>query len=354
MLWRVAIAVAIIGCAATHAASAGAGSGGGRFIVFPLEGVNVAPISTGAATEVLISALRSRGVEVVDLEDPRTDGAKGEIARANGCTGYIDGKLVKLGALIRVSINERTLDGRVRTSRDAEAKNDDDLVGVLERISLALAGGASVGATLDLDNATVVETQRKTNTYKMEKNFGIVMGGTFGVGDTMDTGMLLAFDGRLETGDLLVVLNAGIVVASADPYDDFADDARIDYDYGYGGDAIDSELDDDTPGLQFWFGFDFAYYLTHTPIAPYLGAGVGMFVGGRVHIRERVDTDHDGYNDATQYSDSHLGLDMHPTVGVELLRHTSIRVHFELRYAFDIAERGRFGHGPMVLAGINF
>jgi hypothetical protein len=367
MTWRMAIAAAIIGCAAARAAGADDLRTGERFVVFPFEGVNVPPSSARASTEVLVSLLRSRGLEIADLEEPAAAGGgpealptppttvdKGEIARAHGCSGYIDGKLVRLGALIRVSVNERDLDGRVRESREAEARNDDDLVGVLERISAALADGGSVDGTLTLDNATVVETQRKTNTYRMEKNFGLVIGGTFGVGDTMDSGMLLAFDGRLETGDLLVVLNAGIVVATPDEYDDFLESAHVERDYGSSGDTAGASADEGAPGFQFWLGFDFAYYLTHTPIAPYLGAGVGMFVGGRVHLRDRVDTDHDGFEDGTRYSDSEVGLDVHPTIGVELLRHTSIRVHVEVRYACDFAERGRFGHGPMVLAGIDF
>jgi len=131
--------------------------------------------------------------------------------------------------------------------------------------------------------------------------------------------------------------------------------SESDRDYDYVSDAATYETSDDAPpGFQFWFGFDFAYYLTHTPIAPYLGAGVGMFTGGRVHVRERVDSNNDGFNDATDYHDSKLGVDIHPTVGLELVRHSSIRVHFEFRYACDFSERGRFGHGPLILAGIAF
>lgn len=364
MWWRAGLAVAIAAFAAARTAGAGPVPGGERLVVFPLEAVNVPAASARAATEVLVSALRSRGIEIVDWEGsgaadgaagaPLTAEQKGAIARSLGCTGYVDGKLVRLGALIRVSINERGLDGRVRESREAEAKNDDDLVGVLERISLALAGGASVDATLDLDNATAVETQRRSNLRRMERSLGVVLGGAFGVADSMDSGMLMAFDARLETGDLLIALNAGFVVASPDDYDDFADGARVVHDGGYTADAVDPALADEEPGFQFWLGFDFAAYLTHTPVSPYVGAGVGMFVGGRVHLRERIDSDRDGYEDATRYSDSKVGLDLHPTIGVELLRHTSIRVHVELRYACDFAERGRFGHGPMFLAGIAF
>jgi len=302
MPWKVAIVAAIIVSCAVRAAGADGRQTGGCLLMFPLDGVNVAPSSAGASTEVLVSALRSRGVQIADLEGPGAAGPpsaplapreKGALAQAHGCSGYLDGKLVRLGALIRVSVNERGLDGRVLESREAEAKNDDDVVGVLERISEALAGGGSVDETLTLDNATVVETQRKANAFRMENNFGMALGGIFGVGDTMDTGMLLAFDGRLETGDLLVVLNVGIVVAAADRYDDFWGSSRIDRDYDYAGDATD-------------------------------------------------------------YHDSKLGVDMHPTIGLELVRHSSIRVHFELRYACDFSERGRFGHGPLLLAGIAF
>jgi hypothetical protein len=363
MLRRIAVALGIAGCLAGQAASAQNETAGLKLVVFPLQGVNVQASVARASTEVLTSALRNQGFAITDWEAPPpapgdsaivaadvpagdaaaapelTAQRKGEVARELGCNGYIDGKLVRLGTKVRVSINRRDLDGKVVDSRESEAKTEDDLVGVLERIAMAFAGNKTVDETLDLDNATMAETQRQAQRFRLEKNFGLVIGGMFGVADTMDTGVLIGFDGRLEIKQLVIILNAGLGIAAPDAYDDsFMDEG------------------DNSVGMQVWLNLDVDGYLSHTPISPYIGAGVGMFIGGRVHMKDR-DRDHDGItaepND-TKYYDSKVGFDVHPTLGVEFLRHAAIRVHVEVRYSFDFAVEGAFGHGPMVFAGIDF
>ena len=348
-------ALGIAGFLAASAAHAQEKAVGQQLVVFPLQGVNVPGNIALASTEVLTSALRNQGFAIVDWEAPAaaadaatdesdlTTRRKGEIARELGCTGYVDGKLVRLGTKIRISINKRDLDGKVVDSRESEAKTEDDLVGVLERIAIAFAGDKSVGETLNLDNATMAETQKQAQRFRLESHMGLVIGEMFGVMDTMDTATVLAFDGRLEIKDLLVTLNAGVGIAPADDYDDLW---RND----------DLKNDDDKPGLQLWLNLDVGGYLSHTPIAPFLGAGVGMFIGGRVHMKEK-DADNDNITNEpndTKYYDSKVGFDLHPTFGVEFLRQASIRIHIEVRYHFDFAEQGHFGHGPSGLAGINF
>jgi hypothetical protein len=353
MLRRIAVALWIAGCLAGRAASAQNETAGLKLVVFPLQGVNVQVSVARASTDVLTSALRNQGLAITDWEAPPqapgdtaaapelTAQRKGEIARELGCNGYIDGKLVRLGTKVRVSINRRDLDGKVVDSRESEAKTEDDLVGVLERIAMAFAGDKTVDETLNLDNATMAETQRQAQRFRLEKNFGVVIGGMFGMADTMDTGVLIGFDGRLEIKQLVVILNAGLGIATPDEYDDS---------------FLNEDQSDDNVGMQVWLNLDVDGYLSHTPISPYIGAGVGMFVGGRVHMKDR-DRDHDGItaepND-TKYYDSKVGFDVHPTLGVEFLRHAAIRVHVEVRYSFDFAVEGAFGHGPMVFAGIDF
>jgi hypothetical protein len=159
----------------------------------------------------------------------------------------------------------------------------------------------------------------------------------FGIADTMDTGGLIGLDARLEIKQLLVILNVGFGIASPDKYDDSVMD------------------DEDAVGMQLWLNVDVDGYLSKTPITPYLGAGVGMFLGGRVHIKEE-DKNNDGINGVndTDYKDSVVGFEVHPTMGVEFLRHSAIRVHLEMRYSLNFAVEGVFGHGPMVMAGIAF
>jgi len=280
---------------------------------------------------------------------------KAEIARALGCTAYVDGMLVKLGSKVRVSINKRDLDGNVVDDRQAEAKSEDDLVGVLERIAMAFAGDKSVDETLDLDNATAAEAQRKANRFRLEKNFGAMIGGAFGVGDSMDTAGLLLFDARLEIKDLLLIVNAGLGLAADDDYDDYSETDEPDDDDDISGGY---KYDKDTgSNAQAFVDVAVAYYLTHTGVAPYLGAGVGIFFGGRVNkAGEKAGvTGTDNINGWERPPmDSEIGFELFPVIGLEILRQTSIRVHLELRYSLNFGSDSAFGHGPAVLAGIAF
>ena len=355
MLLRVAVVLGMTVCLTAQAAGAQDKTAGLKLVVFPLQGVNVQSSVARASTEVLTSALRNQGFSITDWEAPASDAApdqaaaapelttqrKGEIARELGCNGYVDGKLVRLGTKVRVSINRRDLDGKVVDSRESEAKTEDDLVGVLERIAMAFAGDKTVDETLNLDNATMAETQRQAQRFRLEKNLGVSIGGMFGLEETMDSGVLIGFDGRLEMKQLLIILNAGFGIAAPDKYDD----------------SFMAESNDSV-GMQLWLNIDIDGYLSKSPVAPYLGAGVGMFIGGRVHIIEK-DRDNDGiYHEVgdTKYYDSKVGFEVHPTFGVEFLRHASIRIHLEMRYSLNFAVEagGAFGHGPMVMAGIAF
>ena len=415
------LALLTMAIAAGTAAAQEASRPGGKLAVFPLEGVNVQPNIVVASTEVLKSALRNQGFDIVDWEeslvtvaappappqpgplppppppdpyattgttDPAaqpqplvavpppappapavappspppaagpvvlTTAKKAEIARNLGCIAYIDGMLVRLGTKVRVSINKRDLDGKVIDDRQTEAKSEDDLVGVLERIAMAFAGDKTVDETLNLDNATMAEAQRRSNRFRLEKNFGAMIGGAFGINQTMDTAGMLVFDARLEIKDLLLIINAGLGFAADDGYDDYdnrdssdtSGDDGTDYTYKKDGDA----------NVTAFVDVSVAYYLSHTGVAPYLGAGVGVFFGGRVHDKG----DKASLGDTTQINgwdeppmDSEIGFELFPVLGLELLRQTSIRVHLEFRYSLNFGSDSAFGHGPVAFAGVDF
>jgi hypothetical protein len=251
---------------------------------------------------------------------------KTAIARQLGCSGYVDGKLVRLGTKIRVSINLRGLDGNVVQALQTEAKTEDDLANALERIAMALAGDKTVEETLNLDNATMAEAQRQSNRFRIEKNLGVVIGHAFGFADSLNSFTFVAFDGRFEIKDALIEINGGFAMC----------------------DDVD---------FQFIIDIAAAYYLTHTPISPYLGVGFGVFFfGNRLEgKRDCNDTDGDGFDDDCDYSDpSMIGWEVFPAVGVEFLRHSSIRLHVDLRYLFDFAGEAHWGHGLAIMAGVNF
>jgi hypothetical protein len=389
-------AALLIALAAGGARAEGGAKTTGKLVVFPLEGVNVQQSVVDASTEVLASALRNQGFDIADLEDaavepapaplppapppppppPPPDAAtpigttagagqpqmlvapppppppaiaappiapfagpfaltaarKGEIARGLGCVGYVDGKLVRLGTKVRVSINKRDLDGKIVDDRQTEAKTEDDLVGVLERIAMAFAGNKSVDETLDLDNATMAETQRQANRFRLEKNFGAVIGALVGFNDSEDTAALVLFDGRFEIKDLLLGVNAGLGLS--------------------GDDSRDTNNDMDA---HFLINVNVAYYLAHSNVAPYIGAGLGVFFGNRLELTDRAKREAAAHSSiSSSDSPTTVGFDVYPTFGIEFLRQTSIRVHLDLRYVFDFAENAYWGHGLVALAGINF
>jgi hypothetical protein len=378
--------------AGTAIAAEGGAKASGKIVVFPLEGVNVQPNVVEASTEVLASALRNQGFDIADWDGttpaaeppppppppptppPAPDAAaeppppavapaaappapmpvaaptpaypppavspaltaakKGEIARGLGCVGYVDGKLVRLGTKVRVSITKRDLDGNVVDDRQSEAKTEDDLVGVLERIAMAFAGDKTVDETLNLDNATMAETQRQAHRFRLEKNFGAVIGALVGFNDSEDTAAMIMFDGRFEIKDLLLAVNAGLGLSG--------DDGR---DYN-------NDLD-----AHFLINVNVAYYLAHSSVAPYLGAGLGVFFGNRLELTDKAKreaAEEADVLDSSSDGPTMVGFDVYPMFGLEFLRHTSVRVHLDLRYVFDFAESSYWGHGMMALAGIDF
>jgi hypothetical protein len=358
---------------------------GMRIAVFPLEGINVNDSVATASTEVLSAALSRQGFEVLDwragLAQPQVPppppivppapaapapvpvpvppppapaqappaalatpplavpapapvpppapppATKGEIAKAAGATGYVDGKLIRLGSKVRVSVSLRDPSGALVDDRQAEARSDDELAIVLERIAMAFAGNKAVEATLSLDR-TIGEARRRASKPRLEANFGAATGVLVGLLDSEDTPApdvtaLLAFDARLELGRVLIGLNAGLGLSD--------DDGNTDTE------AVDA---------HFFVNILAAYYLSNGSLAPFLGAGVGFFVGYRVG----------SYGDASADSSSDappVGFEAFPTFGLEFLRHAPIRLHLDLRYAFDFAG-ARWGHGPVALLGLDF
>jgi hypothetical protein len=375
---RCALAAAALALVAGPAAAQdGEGSGGRtaksrpaeKIAVFPFEAVNVAPGVVRAASAVLESELRKRGFTVAEWElevseppepEPEPEPEPGptepvsappihppppppiapaapvalappapelstvqkrEIARDIGCDFYLDGSLVKLGSEIRVAVFKRDLDGAVVDSREMPAGNDDDLVTVLERIAQAFAERKTVDQTLDLDNATRAEARDLPERFRLEKNFGAIIGQAFGVGDSMHYFTILAFDARLEIGDAMVELSAGFAPGESE-------------------------------STQMMIDIGAAYYLTHTRIAPYLGAGAGVFFGDRIEAGgggEPSPSGLDGGDDEFA-----VGFEAFPVLGLEFLRHSSIRLHLDFRYSFSWSPDGDFGHGPVALVGINF
>lgn len=381
---RGALALLLALLAAPAARAEGNPRAGMKIVVFPLEGINVPESVASASSEVLVSALRRQGFDVLDapapapapapaappppaavqpvvappapVPPPPPPGAppeappaaaqpvaappappaqlppppaptRGELAASAGASGYVDGKLVRLGSRIRVSINLRDASGAITDDRQTEARSDDELVIVLEKVAMAFAGNTAVDATLSLDRARA-EERRRASKPKLQANFGAAAGVLVGLrrtedGDAADGTALLGFDGRLDVGRLLVGMNAGVGMSDDD------------------GNRDKEEVD-----AHVFVNILAAYYLSGGSLAPFIGAGAGFFVGYRIGSFDD-DIDDDGGDSPP------IGFDVFPTFGLEFMRHSSMRFHVDLRYAFDFTG-AHWGHGPVVLLGLDF
>jgi TolB-like protein len=246
------------------------------------------------------------------------------IAREAGADQFIQGSLTRLASQIRVTALVKDIGGQEINNQVMDARTEQDLANVLERIAQALVDRRSAAETLDLDNATMHETQQLPERYKLETNMGAIVGQAFSLSDEMNHLTMLAFDARFEIKDLLVELNAGLVFSAG---------------------KSDRETE---PGLL--AGITLAYYLSHTSVAPYLGAGAGIYIGELLASEKKSEP---GVYDGDS-KEMNMGFHASPMLGVEFLRRTRIRVHVDLRWMLAFDASGRFGHGPMPMIGINF
>lgn len=247
---------------------------------------------------------------------------KAQIARELGCDYYMDGKLVTLGTKTRITVEKHNMEGDAVDARVMEGRSEDDLIIVFERMAMAFANDQETDETLGLDNATRAEALRQSNRFALEKNFGISIGETFSFSDRMDHFTRIAFDGRLEMKELMVDINAGFGLTGGE-----------------------------NPKAHFVAGVGLGYYLSHTSVAPYLGAGFGIFAGERVSISSNNAGD---WSDSSDGDDVAVGFELYPALGIEFLRHSSIRVHIDFRYNFSVVTDNAYGHGLTALMGINF
>ncbi len=298
------------------------------------DAVNVDPGLAQATSISVATELEARGMRIVDAEasmmsvDARPPdeslgelGIKSDTAVRLGATHYVDGSLVGLGRTIQIRAAIHTLDGEVLATKKVQVTSQNDLPRAVTQIVDVLVEEPSdvpteitQPAVESVPNATAPtpnpSLKKKVQKPPSEKNFGLIFGQAFGFGE-MTSFSQIGFELRFELDNLFI----GVTPC-----------------FGFGEDGIG------TP--QFIFDTTVAYYITRTRVAPYIGAGIGLFVGNRLG----ADNPDDDYS---------LGWTLFPTIGVELLRHTFMRIHIDFRYIFNYSME-QFGHAPMALAGVNF
>lgn len=165
---------------------------------------------------------------------------------------YLSVEAVRLDRTTIVTATLYNQDGSVVRSAKMSAKSVDDFQYVSERLVSALMSGAPVEKTRTLDNITTEEAEGKNRTF-VEKVFGFKTSWVVPYSSQIDlpTMVGVSFDGRLEGKNYFLEFGAGILLP-ASTYDGGGG-------HGYGG--VFAEI-------------GASYYLTHTSVSPYLGAGV--------------------------------------------------------------------------------
>lgn len=241
---------------------------------------------------------------------------KRAVAVELGCTHYLEGRLVALGNRINLQLKIVRTNGEIVASEVMLANSENDLPLIIPRIVEALIDQKTVKETPEVDNATQDETQNLSRLSRFETNFGILMGQAFGMGD-MKSLTIVNFDGRFEFDDVLAEINTGLGIVTKPVRPSLIVDVAV------------------------------GYYLTQRVVAPYLGVGMGIFIGDRM---ERKCGDDRASNKCDEFQ---IGWNVFPMFGLELLRQTSLRLHLDFRYLFSFTD-SKFGHAPMALVGINF
>jgi hypothetical protein len=257
--------------------------------------------------------------------------------RELGCRYYITGSIVRLGNQTTLMLSLSNVDAGTLSAKKVVARNDSELPRAVTTIT------SHIGSDLDQhiqSNATeagyadgapgsgTAPAAPPKSKINFEKNLGIAIGQAISVKDEMYSFTSFNFNGRFEFNQILLVTTAGFAMGNR-------------------------EFEN---GFHFNLDIALAGYLTRTQVAPYLGAGVGLFVGNKLdHCPGDDDDNYYSYDEDSCYEDDSLvGWEVFPVIGVEILRTFNIRLHVEGRYLLAFNAYKDWGHGPMMMIGVAF
>ena len=315
--------------------------------IFPLRAVNTPPGVTEAVEATLSARLEALGHRVVTgtpLEPDEAVTADRPIttsmparAVAAGCTFYIHGSLIQLGTQTDVDLNLFNSAGTLVASERASVVGEAALPAMLQntatRFDAAMGPPPGSVPSEEPSGQTAPPPLPPAGTREADTNvshFGIAFAQIIGVSKSMHTSTLFHFNGRFQFNRVLMILNTGFAFGST------------------------HEIE---RGLHFGLDLTAAAYLTHTMIAPYVGAGFGMYIGSLLQRCGRDVRSGDGTyeEDNVRCTDRpYIGWEGFPTLGVEFLQTRSLRVHFEGRYIIAFNAEMNWGHGPMMMVGVAF
>lgn len=165
---------------------------------------------------------------------------------------YLLVEAVRLDQTTIVTATLHNQDGSTVRKEKMAAKSVDDFQHVTERLVLALLSGTSVEKTRTLDNVTKGEADGSNRTF-VEKIFGFKTSLIMPYSSQIDLPMMVgtSFNGRLEGDSYFLEFGGGFLLPTS--ANNGADQG------GYGGMFAD---------------IGWSYYLTHTNVSSYVGAGV--------------------------------------------------------------------------------
>jgi hypothetical protein len=245
--------------------------------VFPVAGTNLSEGESAAIGALIaVSYFDQSGARVLD---PAQTGpvlaqqpSEPDAARQLGLTQYIHVQAVRLGQRITLHASLHNVHGSRLYDVKTTAMSIDDMEPVSERIAGSLYRRTPLEHTRELDNITGKEAHRPNRMFS-EKVFGMRTGMVlpFGADVEADAALFAEFDGRLEAESYFLEFAAGLMLPS-----------QFDNDSDYDG----------VGGLIGLVGG--AYYLTHSNVAPYLGAGLsprlmfGAYSGAALTLNGRI------------------------------------------------------------------
>lgn len=260
--------------------------------VFPVEGVNLNEGELNAIGVLLATAYESHSGSPVlkpSVTGPALQqaGSARDAAAQLGLSEYITTEAVRLDTRIVVTAVRRNRHGSELFRVQQTATSLDDMQPVADRVAGALYRRTEVEHTRTLDNVTGMEARRPNRMFA-EKVFGARVGLVVPLAKHLQTEptVLAQFDGRLEGTNYFLEFAGGIMLPSDLSSDDDA--------YG---------------GLVGHVGA--SYYLTHTSVSPYVGAGLSP----RIVFGE--------YQGVGLTANAHLGL--------MFMRHSSSRIYVEVQ-----------------------
>ena len=254
-----------------------------------------------------------------------------------GARYYITGSLVRLGHQTTIALELKHTDSGTVSAKKVVARTDGELPRAVQTIATHMAADinrhvatmpvatpASAASATTTGGAEREMAPPRSSHLKFEKNFGLSISQAFSLRDQMYSFTSFNFNGRFEFNQLLLIVMAGFAMGNR-------------------------EFED---GFHFNIDISLAAYLTRTQVAPYLGGGIGLFIGNKLDTCPNYDDEDYYYDECSE--DGIVGWEVFPVVGVEMLRNFPVRLHVEARYLLAFNAFRDWGHGPMIVLGVAF